>query len=306
MHSAKTIDRVAIIGFGEAGGIFARDFANQGMDVSVFDILFNSRRQRRPLLRKAQASGVRAQDNLKDCLYKAQLVISSVTASSALDAARLAGPILGEGQLFLDINSVSPKTKRKAAGYVERGRGQFVEAAVMAAVPKQRLKVPILLGGPHAFKTAERLGRIGMNATPLSKKLGVASAVKMCRSVIMKGLEALVIESLFAARMYGAEADVLESLAASYPEMGWEDHLPDYLVSRVAEHGHRRASEMREVALTLQHAGVEPMMALATARRQEHLAGQVARRRLAFDSSEGFSWRSLSDAVVRPRRRSPL
>ena len=144
---------------------------------------------------------------------------------------------------------------------------------------------------------------IGMNATPFSDQLGVASAVKMCRSVVIKGLEALVIESLFAARMYGAEDKVLESLAASFPGMGWEDHLPDYLISRVAEHGHRRAVEMREVAQTLQRVGMEPVMALATAQRQQQLASEIAKRNFALDSSGQFSWRSLSDALVRPRRR---
>jgi 3-hydroxyisobutyrate dehydrogenase-like beta-hydroxyacid dehydrogenase len=304
MHSAKPICRVAIIGFGEAGGIFAKDLALAGMDVGVFDILFNCNRQRQPMLRKAQACGVTAASSLKDCLYKAELVISAVTASSALDVAKEAGRFLGEGQLFLDINSVSPATKRKAAGYVARRGARFVEAAVMSAVPKQRLQVPMLLGGPHAFETAECLQRIGMNATPLSDQLGVASAVKMCRSVIVKGLEALVIESLFAARMYGAEDRVLESMAASYPGMGWEDHLPDYLISRVAEHGHRRSVEMREVAQTLHDVGIDPMMALATAQRQEQLVGEMAKRRFAFGSAERFSWRSLSDAVIRPRRRS--
>jgi 3-hydroxyisobutyrate dehydrogenase-like beta-hydroxyacid dehydrogenase len=304
MHSANIIQRVAIVGFGEAGGIFAKDLAVAGMDVSVFDILFNSNRQRQPMLRKAQACGVTAARSLKECLSKAELVISAVTASSALEVAKEAGPILGKGQLFLDINSVSPATKRKAASCVARRRARFVEAAVMSAVPKQRLQVPMLLGGPHAFDAAECLQRIGMNATPLSDQLGVASAVKMCRSVIIKGLEALVIESLFAARMYGAEDRVLESLAASFPGMGWENHLPDYLISRVAEHGQRRAVEMREVAQTLQHVGIKPMMALATAQRQEQLVGQIAKRRLAFEFAGRFSWRSLSDAVVRPRRRS--
>jgi 3-hydroxyisobutyrate dehydrogenase-like beta-hydroxyacid dehydrogenase len=304
MPNTQTIDRVAIIGFGEAGSIFAKDLAAAGTDVSVFDILFNSKRQRQTMLRKAQACGVAAARTLKDCLYKAELVISAVTASSALDVAKDAGPILAEGQLFLDINSVSPATKCRAASYVARKRARFVEAAVMSAVPKQRLQVPMLLGGPHAFETAECLQRIGMNATPLSDQLGVASAVKMCRSVIMKGLEALVTESLFAARMYGAEDRVLESLAASFPGMGWQDHLPDYLISRVAEHGHRRAVEMREVAQTLRHVGIEPMMALATAERQEQLVGEMVRRRLAFGSGERFSWRSLSDAVARPRRKS--
>jgi len=304
MHPTKSIDRVAIIGFGEAGGIFAHDFAAQGMHVSVFDILFNSNRRRQPMLSKAQACKVTAARGLKDCLHQAELVISAVTASSALDVAKEAGPILNRGQLFLDINSVSPETKRKVAGHVERRRARFIEAAVMSAVPKHRLQVPMLLGGPHAFEIAERLQKIGMNAMPLSDQLGVASAVKMCRSVIIKGLEALVIESLFAARMYGAEDKVLESLAASFPAMGWEDHLPDYLISRVAKHGDRRAVEMREVAQTLEHVGIEPTMALATAQRQEQLIGKMAKRRLAFDSAERFSWRFLSDAVVGPRRRS--
>jgi 3-hydroxyisobutyrate dehydrogenase-like beta-hydroxyacid dehydrogenase len=304
MQRTKSIDRVAIVGFGEAGGIVAEDLAKQGMGVSVFDILFNSKRQRQLMLKKAQTCGVTAARSLKDCLHDAALVISAVTASSALDVAKAAGPILSEHQLFLDINSVSPETKRKAASYVERKKARFVEAAVMSAVPKHRLKVPMLLGGPHASEAAERLQKIGMDATPFSDELGIASAVKMCRSVVIKGLEALAIESLFAARIYGAEDKVLESLAASFPGMGWEDHLPDYLISRVAEHGHRRAAEMREVAQTLQHVGIEPLMALATAERQQQLADEMAKRKLAFDSTEQFFWRSLSDALERSRRRS--
>jgi 3-hydroxyisobutyrate dehydrogenase-like beta-hydroxyacid dehydrogenase len=304
MHSEKTIHRVAVVGFGEAGGIFAKDLVVAGMDVSVFDVLFNSNRQRKPMLRKAQACGVTAARSLKDCLCKSELVISAVTASSALQVAKQAGPFLTERQLFLDINSVSPATKRKAARYVARKGARFIEAAVMSAVPKQRLQVPMLLGGPHAFETAGCLKRIGMNATPLSDQLGVASAVKMCRSVIIKGLEALAVESLFAARMYGAEEKVLESLAASFPAMGWNNHLPDYLISRVAAHGHRRAAEMREAAQTLQYVGIEPTMALATSRRQKQLVREMTKRRVAFDSAQPFSWRSLSDAVFRLQRRS--
>ena len=303
MHNANPIHRVAIIGFGEAGGIFAKDLAAAGSDVRVFDILFSSNRQRQPMLTKAQACGVTAAHNLKDCLTNTELVISAVTASSALDVAKKAGLILAPGQLFLDINSVSPATKRKAAGYIERRGARFVEAAVMSAVPKQRLQVPMLLGGPHAFESVERLQKIGMNVRPLSDQLGIASAVKMCRSVVIKGLEALAIESLFAARRYGAEDKVLESLAASFPGMGWESHLPDYLISRVAQHGHRRAAEMDEVAQTLKHAGIEPVMALATAHRQEQLVAVMGKRKLTLALSEKFAWRSVSDAIAGPRRR---
>lgn len=138
-------------------------------------------------------------------LAQCDLVISAVTSSSSQEVAKKSSAILRAGQLFLDINSVSPEAKRKAAHYIGRGHAYFVEAAVMAAVPGLRLKVPMLLGGAHAVEAAERLRTIGMNATAFSDQIGIASAVKMCRSVMVKGFEALAIECLFAARKFGAE-----------------------------------------------------------------------------------------------------
>ena len=214
------IQRIAIIGFGEVGGIFGRDFSQQGIDVSVLDILFHSAESRDAMLSKAQECAVRACENLSECLRDAELVISAVTATSALDVAREASPILRSDQFFLDINSVSPDTKRGVAAHIERKHARFVEAAVMAPVPGLRLKVPMLLGGPHAAELAPRLQSIGMNATPVSEAIGVASAVKMCRSVMIKGMEALAVECMFAARRYGAEDAVLASLAATYPADG--------------------------------------------------------------------------------------
>jgi 3-hydroxyisobutyrate dehydrogenase-like beta-hydroxyacid dehydrogenase len=300
----QPINRIAIIGFGEAGSIFGNDLARQGIDVSIFDILLNSKRHRPRMLAKACSCGVRTADNLKDCLRDAELVISAVTASSTLDVAEKAAPLLHSGQIFLDINSVSPETKRKAAKHFEKrsaknGQAHFVEAAVMAAVPGQRLKVPMLLGGAHAEEASAWLRSLGMNVTALSDQIGVASAVKMCRSVIMKGLEALAVECLLAARRYGAEDKVLESLAATYPGWGWDDRFPDYLIGRVAEHGLRRAAEMREVARTVRSVGITPSMSLAAAGRQEELVREMAARGIQFDPGTPFSWRALAEAIAR-------
>ena len=309
MRSPQSISRIAIIGFGEVGGIFGSDFAGQGIEVSVFDILLASDRHRQQMLAKAHSGGVKAEDNLRDCLRTADLVISAVTASSALEVAQEAGPILRPEQVFLDINSVSPETKRKASACVEGNSGKsgarFVEAALMAAVPGKRLKVPMLLGGRHAVAASDSLRSLGMDARALSDQVGVASAVKMCRSVMIKGLEALAVECLFAARQYGAEDAVLESLAATYPGMGWMDHLPDYLISRVAEHGKRRAAELREVAQTLQEVAVQPTMALAAADRQERLVEEMAENNFRLQRADQFSWRLLADAVV-PKKRQRL
>jgi 3-hydroxyisobutyrate dehydrogenase-like beta-hydroxyacid dehydrogenase len=306
MHSAQTISRIAIIGFGEVGGIFGTDLAKQGIEVSVFDILLASQSHRQQMLAKARSCGVKAEDNLRDCLRNADLVISAVTASSALEVAQEAGPTLGRSQMFVDINSVSPETKRKASSCIENDRTsdtpRFIEAAVIAAVPGMRLKVPMLLGGKYAVTASDSLSALGMNTTVLSDQIGVASAVKMCRSVLVKGLEALTVECLFAARQYGAEDMVLASLDATYPGMGWKDQLSDYLVSRVAEHGRRRAAELREVAQTLKEVAIDPTMTLAAAHRQEQLVNEIIESNFPSMSSDRFSWRWLADNLVTGRR----
>lgn len=294
------IQRIALVGFGEVGGILGRDFAKQGIDVSVWDILLRSKKTRGAMLANARDCGVRTTESLRECLHDAGLVISAVTASSAGSVAREAAPLLRAGQFFLDINSVSPETKRSEARRVEKGKGYFVEAAVMAPISPQRLKVPMLLGGTHAADLAERLRTMGMNATAVSDRIGVASAVKMCRSVLIKGLEALAIEGLFAARRYGAEDAVLASLDATYPSMGWKADLPDYLVSRVAEHGRRRAAEMREASLALVDVGIDPILSERTAERQDWLVREIAARNLHDTKGEPFSWRALADAIGTP------
>jgi 3-hydroxyisobutyrate dehydrogenase-like beta-hydroxyacid dehydrogenase len=295
--SENPVREVALIGFGEFGGIFGSDLVTAGIRVSVFDILFNSGESRAAMVAKAEEANVRACDGLEEAIRPADLVISAVTCSAAAEVARNSVQFLRIGQIYLDINSVSPGTKREIAQILEASKAIFIEAAVMAPISPQRLKVPMLLGGAAAEAVAPRLRAIGLNVTPVSTRIGVASAVKMCRSVIIKGIEALTVESLFAARRYGAEKEVLASLAATYPHMGWDGPLPDYLISRVAEHGKRRAAEMREAAETLRNIGLEPLTALATAERQDWLVQEMAERNISIRPGGRFSWQQLADAI---------
>jgi 3-hydroxyisobutyrate dehydrogenase-like beta-hydroxyacid dehydrogenase len=293
----KPIRRIALIGFGEAGGILAHDFAAEGFDVRITDILLRSEPSRAAMLEKARKAKVQAYEYLSEAVRNADLVISAVTCSAALDAAKEASAALCPEQLFLDINSVSPETKRDIAIAIGPSGARFIEAAVMAPVPPQRLQVPMLLGGGNATEAAARLRSIGLNTTAVSERIGVASAIKMCRSIVIKGLEALAVESLFAARRYGAEEEVLASLAGTFPEMGWHKELPDYLVSRVAQHGRRRAAEMREVAETLKGVELEPLMALATAERQDWLVDKMGVHEILYRPAAEFSWRELADSL---------
>ncbi len=290
---------IAILGFGEAGGILGADLARSGRAVATYDLLLDVPATRDALRAKAQAAGVRACASAREAIAGAELVISAVTAQQAAQAAASAGAALQPGQLFLDINSVSPATKQANARTVERSGAGYLDAAVMAPVPSRRLAVPMLIGGPRAADAVASLRSLGLNASVISDRVGVASAVKMCRSIVIKGLEALVIESLFAARRFGAENEVLASLEETFPHMGWKDALPDYLISRVAEHGRRRAAEMREVARTLEDVSLEPLMALAAAGRQEALVTAMRVRGVQYARERGFSWRALADELAR-------
>lgn len=297
--SELTLQSIAMIGFGEAGSILGADLAATGRDVVTYDILLDAPASRTVMLEKAGRAGVRTADTFNAAVQDADLVLSAVTAASSADVARNASTALHKGQIFLDINSCSPATKRSNSQTVESSGADYVEAAVMAPVPPQRLKVPMLLGGRRAKDVARALTALGMNATPISDEIGVASAVKMCRSIVIKGLEALTVESMLAARRFGAEKEVLASLQGTFPQMGWLDKLPDYLVSRVAEHGRRRAAEMREVAHTLEDIGMAPTMALATAARQDWVIDAMKARGVQYPHGEPFSWRWFADALSR-------
>jgi 3-hydroxyisobutyrate dehydrogenase-like beta-hydroxyacid dehydrogenase len=290
--------RIAIIGFGEAGAILGADLAAAGCEVSAYDILFEVPDAQSGMRCKAAHAGVRMARDLEDAVQEAQLVISAVTASSCGEVAALAAQSLRAGQLFLDINSVSPAKKQSGARTVETCGADYIEAAVMGPFPPKRLKVQMLLGGRRAAELAPALQRLGLNTQAVAAEVGIASAVKMCRSVVIKGIEALAVECMMAARRFGAEALVLASLNETYPGIGWEKDLPDYLISRVAEHGRRRAAEMREVARTLRDVGIEPTMAAATAERQDQLAEAMAARGLGYPRGEQFSWRALVDALA--------
>jgi 3-hydroxyisobutyrate dehydrogenase-like beta-hydroxyacid dehydrogenase len=289
--------RIAIVGFGEAGGILGEDLARTGLEVSTYDILFDSPANRDSIFAKARAVNVRAAPTLRDAVGEADLVISAVTATSSTQVAQDAHASLKNGQIFLDINSVSPATKRENARLVETSGARYVEAAVMAPVPTRRLAVPMLLGGPHAEPVAQTLRALGMNTTAVSGELGVASAIKMCRSIMIKGLEALTVECVMAAREFEVAEQVFASLGGTFPHMGWTSDLPDYLVGRVAEHGRRRAAEMHEVERALASVGVTPVMSRATAERQQRLVDTMAAKGIAYPPGAPFSWRALLDAL---------
>jgi 3-hydroxyisobutyrate dehydrogenase-like beta-hydroxyacid dehydrogenase len=261
--------RVALIGFGEVGQTLAADLIKAGAEVSAYDILFDNSDS--VPSRATKSIAVRKAKNASDAVANAELIVSAVTAASDVDAARSVTFGIPRGAFYVDLNSVSPATKAVCARLIDDAGGRYVEAAVMTPIHPRGIASPMLLGGPHAAAFLERAAPLGFDAKVFSATLGQAAAVKMCRSVIIKGVEALLTESMLAARLYGVEKTVLDSLSDLLPAGDWEK-IARYFISRSLEHGVRRAEEMREAAKTVAEAGVAPLMTSATVEREDWAA----------------------------------
>ena len=256
---------IALIGFGEAGSTFATA-AGWEAGACAFDV--------KPERRAAMAeAGVSACDSAAEALAGAGLVLSLVTADAALDVARDGAALLAKGALFCDMNSVAPGTKRAAAALVEAAGGQYVDVAVLAPVHPARMNVPLLVSGRAAEEAAILLSQAGFaDVRVVGAEVGRASAIKMIRSVMVKGIEALTAEMMLAANAAGVAREVLASLDASEKQQSWFARAA-YNIERMETHGLRRAAEMEESAKTLASLGVEPMMTDGTVRRQRAQAG---------------------------------
>jgi 3-hydroxyisobutyrate dehydrogenase-like beta-hydroxyacid dehydrogenase len=278
--SVTGFSRIALIGFGEVGQTLGGDLLAAGCAVSAYDPLFADAMSRPSarLRRVPVAAAESPAAAVRDC----ELVISAVTAASDVEAAHSVALHLAPGTFYLDVNSVSPRTKLECADVVERSGGRYVEAAVMTPIAPKRIASPMLLGGWHAAEFIARARVLGFAGQAFADEIGRASATKMCRSVIIKGIESLLCESLVAARHYGVEKAVLDSLSDLLPVGDWEK-VASYMVSRALEHGIRRAEEMREAAETVAGAGLEPLMASATAKREEWAAAYHEAYRLRSD-----------------------
>jgi 3-hydroxyisobutyrate dehydrogenase-like beta-hydroxyacid dehydrogenase len=267
----SSISRIGMLGLGEVGVRLVEDLLQHSQaEILVWDKQFDDPNSKpiahlQTFVNNPRVVAVDAAAQLG----QANLVLSAVTAQQAIDAANSVLPGLHHNTWFVDFNSVSPTTKQTMAESVTQQSGRFVEAAIMSPIDPKRIASPILLAGPHAqtfLEIGADLGFVGM--TFCSSDYGKAAATKMCRSVMIKGMEALVTESMLAAKYYGVEDAVLTSLNNLFPRPDWPDHAR-YLISRSVLHGVRRAEEMREVTETVRDAGIEPWMSAACVERQD-------------------------------------
>lgn len=253
--------QIAFVGFGEAGSAFVHGWRedpaaeHSTAAIQIYDIETDNPATAGEIGARCQSLGVRSCATLSNALDGADIVFCTVTADQALVAAKAAAPVLTKGTVWLDCNSCAPSTKRAAADVIQANGGRYVDVAVMAPVHPKLNLVPCLMSGPHAHDIKAELTALPMIVRVINGGVGAASSIKMIRSIMVKGLEALTAECVLAAYAAGVEDEVLASLSRSHPGIDWAERSA-YNMERMIVHGERRAAEMEEVARTLGDLGL--------------------------------------------------
>jgi 3-hydroxyisobutyrate dehydrogenase-like beta-hydroxyacid dehydrogenase len=281
----RNTPRISFIGFGEAGQAMASGLRESGIEqVAVWDILFPDPAGER-LKAAGDKMGARLATSAADAVAETDLIVSAVTAASSVDAARSVAAYLKGNPYYLDINSVSPGRKQETAKLLA-DKARYVDVAVIAPIHPARHRTPLLISGPHAEAVSPLLGELEMQLSVVGAETGAAAAIKMIRSVMIKGIEALTLECFLAATRAGVLEEVTLSLKNNYPTLDWTK-IADYNLERMASHGERRAAEMEESAATLRELGLDPLMADATVARQREMGAMGKHQKVRATLKDG-------------------
>jgi 3-hydroxyisobutyrate dehydrogenase-like beta-hydroxyacid dehydrogenase len=276
MPPSRNTPRLCFIGFGEAGQAIASGLRDTGIEtIAAWDVLFPVA-DGAHLKQAGERMGARVTTSAADAARGADIIVSAVTAASSLEAARSVAPHLSGNPYFLDINSVSPGRKKETAALLG-DKARYVDIAILAPIHPARHQTPLLLAGPYAETVMPLLiDELEMRGAIAGPEIGQAAGLKMIRSVMIKGIEALTLECFLAAKRAGIVDEVAASLKNNYPTLDWNKTI-EYNIERMASHGVRRADEMDQVAETLRELGIDPLMATATSTRQREM-GQIGKQ----------------------------
>ena len=292
----RNTPNISFIGFGEAGQAIASGLREGGIEqIVAWDILFPVAEGVK-LKAAGEKMGVRLAHSAAGAVAQADMIISAVTAASSYEAAESVAPHLSGNPYYLDINSVSPGRKQATAKLLD-GRARYIDVAVIAPIHPKRHRTPLLIAGSHAEAAAPLLQELDMQLKVVGPETGAAAAIKMIRSVMIKGIEALTLECFLAAQRAGIVDAVADSMKNNYPSIDFKK-VADYNIERMANHGERRAAEMEESCATLRELGLDPLMTECTVKRQREMGtiGKVDSVRATLDGDRHAMLKAI-DAV---------
>lgn len=285
---------VAFIGFGEAAQAFTRGWHEADVDVAIsaYDRKTDEADAiRQKKLADYKTANVKGYENIREAVPHTDIIFSLVTADQAVNAATSCAQVLSNTPLYLDCNSCAPHTKQKAADIINKAGGRYIDVAVMSPVHPRLHKTPLLLSGPETNNALRILKRLGMSAKGIDGDIGRASSIKLTRSIMIKGLEALVAECVLTGHKLGVSDIVLDTLDDTFPGFNWQE-MADNMIKRMVIHGERRAAEMQAATSMIKNIGLPAYMSQASADWQQHIGS------LALPHNQK-NYKELADIILK-------
>ena len=263
--------KIGFIGFGEAAYNIALGLAGEGVSgIRANDAMMDDAVMGKLVHSRAEEAGVELVSSAKDVAAWADVLFAAVPSSFTMDVCREIKDCLRPGQVYADVSASTPSVKEAIWNEIKDSSVLFADAAMLGSLPKDKHRVPITASGNGAAKFKELMEPYGMRITLAGERAGAASAIKLVRSIFMKGIASLMIEMLQAADAYGVSDEVVASIAKSMDGTPFTSHL-DRLVTGTALHCARRAAELKGSIAMLKEAGLTSEMSKAAKRKHEEL-----------------------------------
>ena len=286
---------IGFIGYGEAAFNISLGLGREGVTgIRATDAMMNHEVMGKQVHARAEEAGVTLVNTNKEIAQWADIVFAAVPSSFTMDVCNDIKECLHPGQLYVDVSASTPTTKEAIWEAIKDTGVLFADAAMLGSLPKDKHQVPITASGNGAEKFHELMTPWGMKITLAGEKAGAASAIKLVRSIFMKGIAALMIDTMQAADAYGVSDEIVASIGKSLDGISFQSHL-DRLVTGTALHCTRRAAELKGSVAMQEEAGLNPEMTLASKHGHEALAKYDFAAR--YVDTKPTRWQEIIEAI---------
>ncbi len=251
--------KLAFIGFGELAQGLVKGLKDEGLSgIQIFDKAIADNSDSGKVMRQtAKELGIDIAASLEDLINSSDVIFSAVTPVAGLVVAKAVVQYLQADQIYADLNSCTPNLKKQSMAVIQESGASYVDVGVVGGISIQGHKIPCLLCGDKAAALEMLMSPYGMNMKVVDGPVGTAALIKMLRSVVLKGIEALMLEMFMAAEEYGLQDTMMDSIAATFNKGNFEKYS-DMLMSTHGLHAGRRSDEVQMILETIKEVGVAP------------------------------------------------
>lgn len=263
---------IGFIGFGEAAYCISIGLRDEGIrDIIAYDVMMTHSEIGKVIEGRAAKAGVALLASSAEVVKQADILFVAVPSSYAMDVCNEIYDYLKADQIYADVSASTPVVKEQVWNRIKDTGVLFADAAMLGSLPLDKHKVPIMASGNGAAALHELMTPYGMKITCASEKAGDASAIKLIRSIFMKGLAGLMLEMLEASEHYQVSDQVVKSIGNSLDGISFQSHL-DRLITGTAIHAKRRAAEIKGSIQLCDEALIKCPMTIASKEKHDLLA----------------------------------